>query len=342
MSVRLAAPIPLHRMLDPDRSTAELLREFDLGPADIRTVLELAPGQFPGALPAGLAQLPEGLDYRACQQLIAPDGLLTIGRLGLVPVPFSPMVAPEPVEEYWSRAMPDYRAAARSDAHIDDLYPLARSFYRRRLAALGRDLAEPLRILDLASGTGRGAEAIEAHGRYLALDLDRVNLSVLCHRFHGHPRLTALSLPESVERLLEPTFRYRVQELIGGVPHLVLCGSAVHQLTGTLERTRVEILLREVAAWLAPGAVVVVADYYYPEELSDAQFEEAEERIRKRLRAHPQLEPGAFHFGSRTEYPTRRQVRRWLESAGLEVVENLTTAAFGGALTEFYWLVGRR
>jgi SAM-dependent methyltransferase len=154
-------------------------------------------------------------------------------------------------------------------------YSKAYALFSLVLSDILKKSDRPLRILDIGCGDGWTAEFIagaDIGGTYLGIDTSRESIKKLNARIPYERKLKVSGLVESAEWIVSPESSCEIRKILGGTPDIVICNTACHQIRKTYPD-----LYKIFAATgfsMDKDGILLVGDYYYPEDLADDEIEE--------------------------------------------------------------------
>ncbi|MBI3926828.1 MAG: class I SAM-dependent methyltransferase [Armatimonadetes bacterium] len=323
MNPQSSPPISFQRLRFPDPETVGRFGDFALSTFDISQVVQPMMGLLPAEAEVRLVRLPEGVGYdwgyRLALSLLDKQGI-AIGKLEGAPCVFSNALDFEQVRSMWEGWKRSYDEERNNLTITRDLYPGAVQIVRERVTALLGRLPQPVRILDLASAGG-GVDAYffekKVAGKYLKVDTDAITLAVLADRARSASGLEVIGLEATIEKITDRGFRARLEARLGGKPHAVVSAFVLHQLDYIFYYdTAVEEWFSALRELLEPGGALLLADFYYPRHVTDADFERSEELYRRLVEQHPLTRVEEYAFGNRSIFKDPEDVRRVLEERG--------------------------
>lgn len=208
-------------------------------------------------------------------------------------------------------------------------YPGAYAAFEQMLREASKRSPSPCRILDIGCGDGWTASRLDAmiRGVYLGLDLSAVCLSQLEKRAAGFSQLRVETREAGAVWLLAPGTREAVRSRLAGLPDLILCNAALHQI-----RKRVPGILPLVSSWTGlcrPGGLLVVGDYTVPPGTPGKDLDAMHHWIRTRTGQTP-TPPETF--------PDPESVREALSAGGCELLASNQVRARPD-LPLYYWVL---
>lgn len=153
-------------------------------------------------------------------------------------------------------------------------YSKAYALFSMILSDILKKSKHPLRILDIGCGDGWTAEFIAGAnigGTYLGIDTSEESIKKLNRRIPYERKLKVSGMVESAEWLVSPESSCEIRKILGGIPDIIICNTACHQI-----RKSYPYIYKIFAASglsMNKDGILLVGDYYYPEDLSDDEME---------------------------------------------------------------------
>lgn len=189
-------------------------------------------------------------------------------------------------------------------------YSKAYALFSLVLSNILKKTKRPLRILDIGCGDGWTAEFIagaDIGGTYLGIDTSGESIKKLNRRLPYEMKLKVSGMVESAEWLISPEASCEIRNMIGGAPDIIICNTSCHQI-----RKSCPDLHRIFAATgfsMNKDGILLVGDYYYPEDLADQEVEEDRNWIKNTTGQTPTPRSG---------FITRSEMELILKNAGFE------------------------
>jgi len=189
-------------------------------------------------------------------------------------------------------------------------YSKAYALFSLVLSNILKKSHRPLRILDIGCGDGWTAEFIagaDIGGTYLGIDTSEESIKKLNNRIPYERKLKVSGMMESAGWLVSPESSCEIHKMLGGTPDIVICNTACHQIRKTYPD-----LYRIFAATgfsMNKGGILLVGDYYYPEDLADDEVEEDRNWIKTTTGQTPTPRSG---------FITRSEMELILKNSGFE------------------------
>lgn len=337
-------PVSFQAVRFPNAATLALFEEFGLSTFDVSQIARRLMSALSPTAEVRLFRLPPGVGLEWGRQLalsmLNEDGL-AVGKLDGAPCVFAhPLEAPGLRELH--QELKDLYRQERDNLRINqEVYPGASRLLADRLPAFLGRVVEPVRLLDLGTGAGGIAPFLKdlpVKGKLLKIDTDVVALAVLKERFRQHPHLKTLGVEESIERLREPEFRERIVSILGGRPSAVLCAFVLNLFEELCYETAFEEWLQHLRRVVAPGGHLLLADFYYPHDVTDADFHSSEQANLRRLEQHPNLKIEAFSLGIREAYKQPEELQALLQVRGFAHFEIHSAPVYEDSPERFFIL----
>lgn len=203
----------------------------------------------------------------------------------------------------------DYFAASHGFERIfNSSYSKAYALFSLTLSNILKKSKKPLRILDIGCGDGWTAEFIagaDIGGTYLGIDTSGESIKKLNKRIPYERKLKVSGMVESAAWLVSPEASCDIRKMLGGPPDIVICNTACHQI-----RKSYSDLYRVFAATgfsMNKDGILLVGDYYYPEDMSDDEVDEDRNWIKNTTGQTPTPRSG---------FITRSEMELILKNAG--------------------------
>ena len=203
----------------------------------------------------------------------------------------------------------DYFAASCGFEKIfNSSYSKAYALFSFVLSGILNKSKRPLRILDIGCGDGWTAEFIagaDIGGTYLGIDTSEESIKKLNIRIPYERKLKVSGMVESAEWLALPETSCEIRKMLGGTPDIIICNTACHQI----RKSYTDIYKIFAASGFSMGkdGILLVGDYYYPEDLVDEEVEEDRNWIKNTTGQTPTPRSG---------FITRSEMELILKNAG--------------------------
>lgn len=189
-------------------------------------------------------------------------------------------------------------------------YSKAYALFSLVLSNILKEAKRPLRILDIGCGDGWTAEFIagaNVGGTYLGIDTSEESIKKLNKRIPYERKLKVSGIVESAEWLALPESSCEIRKMIGGSPDIIICNTACHQI----RKSYPDIYRIFAAAGFSMNkdGILLVGDYYYPEDLGEEEVEEDRNWIKNTTGQTPTPRSG---------FITRSEMEIILKNAGFE------------------------
>lgn len=212
---------------------------------------------------------------------------------------------------------------------FNSYYSKAYALFSLTLSNILKKSKKPLRILDIGCGDGWTAELIAGAGiggTYLGVDISEESIRKLRKRIPYERKLKIYGLVESAAWIASPEASCEIRKMIGGIPDIIICNTACHQI-----RKSYSDLYKVFAATgfsMNKDGILLVGDYYYPEDMSNDEVEEDRNWIKKNTGQTPT---------SRSGFITRSEMELILKNAGF-VSENVKEVRANRDISIIYYL----
>jgi SAM-dependent methyltransferase len=187
-------------------------------------------------------------------------------------------------------------------------YSKAYALFSLTLSSILKKTKRPLNILDIGCGDGWTAEFIagaDIGGTYLGIDTSEESIKKLNRRIPYERKLKVSGVVESAEWLALPEASCEIRKMLGGAPDIIICNTACHQI----RKSYPDIYKIFAASGFSMGkdGILLVGDYYYPEDLADDEVETDRNWIKSTTGQTPT---------PRTGFITRSEMELILKNAG--------------------------
>ncbi len=203
----------------------------------------------------------------------------------------------------------DYFAASCGFEKIfNSSYSKAYALFSFVLSGILNKSKRPLRILDIGCGDGWTAEFIagaDVGGTYLGIDTSEESIKKLKIRIPYERKLKVSGMVESAEWIALPETSCEIRKMLGGTPDIIICNTACHQI----RKSYSDIYKIFAASGFSMGkdGILLVGDYYYPEDLVEEEVEEDRNWIKNTTGQTPTPRSG---------FITRSEMELILKNAG--------------------------
>ncbi|MCA9793848.1 MAG: methyltransferase domain-containing protein [Candidatus Eremiobacteraeota bacterium] len=339
-------PIPFTQLAVPGVELLNSFDEYGMSAFDVQHVTRPLLGMLADESPFKLVRYADGVSYDWAYRLalsVMPKGGLVVGQLNGSPAMFADGLSCEDSEQIYQQIKHLYDNWRNTPRLTNDIQPGAKTNIEARAKDFVKRLKQPARVLDLGSvGAGPTQYMFEGgfQGSYLKIDSDTISLAVLGDIARKYPGVKFVGVCESLEKLDKKSFKVRVEQRLGGKATALVCTHVLHQLG--LTKMPLEVWLSHFEQLLEPGAQVLLADFYYPENVSDDEIERSRRILMQRVEDHPELNSSDYYFGGRDEYVDPDEVQEILECSGFEDFKRWSTPSLEGVQEEFYVLEARR
>lgn len=189
-------------------------------------------------------------------------------------------------------------------------YPAAYGIVQRNLEGAAQSLVSPLRILDVACGTGWAAKFLSGLtcGTYVGIDPSGPSLKILSERMKKQKNIVVTTLHHFAERILEQDTRRAIRDVLKGPPNLVICNAAFHQIAKTYPS--IDCIICQLSDLLSGGGMALLGDYYYPDALSEERRDHSMRWIKETTGQNPTPPEN---------WLSPRSVREWIDHSGLTI-----------------------